>query len=275
MSQSNKPWMSALMMISSCLLLVGCVTHGVDERHRKKQETKKRLPAASTIEEKRTIPGTVVPRNDLGRESIQRGNRLFNGKALCFECHGQNGDIQKVSHAYVERMDPTPTDLRMPTDKSVRQLYLIIKYGISATGMAPIQEPAQFSDADVLNLISYVLSLQGTRLSPDTISIQRFRRHTETDVVIERICEEEVSGDSDLKDDCENRYAKRYRDLIIGRPPDIPTNRYIQIEARCKRQAKNDLDRLAICYRAEYLALRQTRMERSVRSSVNHVPKQN
>lgn len=263
------------MMISGFLILVGCVTHDAGDRYRKKQEAKKRVPTSSPIEEKKTRPEDVAPGNDVGQQSIQRGNILFNGKALCFECHGQNGDIQKISNADIGRMDPVPTDLRRPTDKSVRQLYLIITYGIPTTGMAPIRDTAQLGDADVLDLISYVLSLQGTRLSPDTISIQRLRRHTETDVAIERMCEEEALDDSDLKAHCEDHYARRYRDLIIGRPPDIPTNRYIQIEARCKRQAKNGLDRVAICYRAEYLALRQTRTERSVRSSGNHAPKQN
>ncbi|NGZ96136.1 MAG: hypothetical protein CV089_08420 [Nitrospira sp. WS110] len=272
MSQSKKPWLSALMMISGVLILVGCVTHGADDRNQKKPEPKKRLPVSSTTKEKKTLPEDGAPWNDAGWLSTQRGKILFNGKALCFECHGQNGDIQTIAKADAGRSDPTPTDLRMPTDKSIRQLYLVIKYGIPATGMAPIQDMDQLSDADMVDIISYVLALQGTRLSPDTISIQRFRRHTETDVVIERMCAEEFIGGSDLEGDCENRYATRYRDLIIGRPPDIPTNRYILIEARCKRQAKNDLDRLALCYRTEYLALRQIRTGRSVISPGNRVP---
>ena len=251
------------MMISGVLILVGCVTHGADDRNRKKPEPKKRLPVLSTTKEKKTLSEDGVLRNDGSWPSTQRGKILFNGKALCFECHGQNGDIHTILNADVGQVDPMPTDLRMPTDKSIRQLYLIIKYGIPATDMAPIQDTDRFSDPDVVDIISYVLALQGTRLSPDTISIQRLRRHTETDVVIERMCAEEFIGDSDLEDDCENRYATRYRDLIIGRPPDIPTNRYIQIEARCKRQSKNDLDRLALCYRTEYLALRQIRTDRS------------
>jgi len=272
MSQSTKPWISAWLMISGVLILVGCVTHGADDRYRKKPETQKRLPVSSTSKEQQPLPEDVARRSDGGRQSTQRGKMLFNGKGLCFECHGQNGDIQTIARADVERLDPMPTDLRIPTDKSIRQLYLIIKYGIPGTSMAPIQDTNPLSDADVVETISYVLALQGTQLSLDTISIQRFRRHTETDGVIERMCQEELSGASELQEDCENRYATRYRDLIIGRPPDIPTNRYIQIEARCKRQAKNDLERLALCYRTEYLALRQLRTERSVISPGNRVP---
>ncbi|MDR4467828.1 MAG: cytochrome c [Nitrospira sp.] len=259
------------MMISGVLILVGCATHGADDRNRKKPETPKHLPTSSTTQEKKPQSEDGAFRDDGSWLSTQRGKILFNGKALCFECHGQNGDIHTIPNADAGRSDPTPTDLRMPTDKSIRQLYLILKYGIPATDMAPIQDADQLSDADIVDIISYILILQGTRLSPDTISIQRFRRHTETDVVIERMCAEEFIAGSDLDDDCENRYAARYRDLIIGRPPDIPTNRYIQIEARCKRQAKRDLDRLALCYRTEYLALRQLRTERSVLSPGNRV----
>ncbi|MBK9306536.1 MAG: hypothetical protein IPM58_05470 [Nitrospira sp.] len=263
MSQSKKLWLSVSVVISGVLILVGCVTHGADDRSQKKPETQKRLPVSQTMKEKQTVREDVAPRTDGSRPSTQRGSILFNGKALCFECHGRNGDIHTISNADVGRLDPLPTDLRMPTDKSIRQLYLIIRYGIPATGMAPIQDTDRFSDPDVVDIISYVLALQGTRLSADTISIQRFRRHTETDVVIQKMCAEEFIRDADLEDDCENQYATRYRDLIIGRPPDIPTNRYLQIEARCRRQAKNDVDRLALCYRTEYLALRHIRTERS------------
>lgn len=249
------------MIISCAFVLFGCVTHGTDDRYRKKPEPRKRIPASSPIDVVTIIPGDGTPRDDVSRQAIQRGNVLFNGNARCFECHGQNGDIQHRSKTDEKRPDPQPTDLRKPTDKSVRQLYLIIKYGIPGTGMVSIQETAPLSDNEVLSLIAYVLSLQGTLLSPDTISVQRFRRHTQTDRAIERMCEDKAIGDSDLKDDCEDRYAKRYRDLIIGRPPDIPADRYIKVESRCKRQASKDLDKLALCYRTEYLALRQAHTE--------------
>ena len=261
MAQSNRPWTAVLMIISCACFLFGCVTHGEDDRHRKKPEPRKHLPASSPIDVVTIMPGNGIPRDDVSRQAIERGNVLFNENARCSECHGQNGDIQHRSQADGKRLALQPTDLRKPTDKSVRQLYLIIKYGIPGTGMVSIQETAQFSDSDVLNLIAYVLSLQGTLLSPDTISVQRFRRHTQTDRTIERMCEDKAIGDSDLKDDCEDRYAKRYRDLIVGRPPDIPADRYIRIESRCKRQASKDLDKLALCYRTEYMALRQARIE--------------
>ncbi|MBX3303283.1 MAG: cytochrome c [Nitrospira sp.] len=256
----------ALMVVTCFFFLVSCVAHHADDRYGKKQEAKKHRSASQTLEMKKTIPideqpvqpEEVSPGEDAYQQTIRRGKALFNGKAVCFRCHGQNGNIRTVSNVEISRLNPKPTDLRNPTDKSVRQLYLIIKYGIPATAMVPIQESARLSDDEVLNLISYILNLQGTRLSLDSISIQRFRRHTATDVSIKRMCDEEVTGDSGLKDDCEARYAKRYLDLIIGRPPDIPANRHIKIEARCKLQANKDLDKLVLCYRDQYSSLRKT-----------------
>lgn len=275
---------SAFLLVASCLL-VGCVAQSADDLYRRKQEeAKKRLPAPPTIEEAKPItPPTEVRQpptptieskvtisadepptplytssssDDVDRQSIQRGKTLYHGQAVCFGCHGQNGDIRNVSSADVSKFNPKPTDLRKPTDKSVRQLYLIIKYGIPSTGMVPIQEAANLSDGDVLHIISYLADLQGNPIPVDTISTQRYLPHTETDVAITRMCEEKAIGDSDLKDYCEDRYAKRYRDLIVGRPPDIPTDRYVEIERRCKQQAAKDLDKLALCYRTGYSASR-------------------
>lgn len=266
MTQFKEQRIPALMLVTCFLFLVSCVAHHADDRYRKKQEAKKHRSASQTLEKKKTIhadeqpvrPENVSPGEDAYHQTIRRGKALFNGKAVCFRCHGRNGNIRTVSNAEVSRLNPKPTDLRNPTDKSVRQLYLIIKYGIPATAMVPVQEAARLSDDEVLTIISYILSLQGTRLSLDSISIQRFRRHTATDVSIKRMCDEEASGDSDRKNDCEARYAKRYLDLIIGRPPDIPTNRHIKIEARCKLQADKDMDKLVLCYRDQYLSLRKS-----------------
>jgi mono/diheme cytochrome c family protein len=266
MTQFKEQCIRTLMVVTCVVFLVGCVAPHGDDRHQRKQAEAKKRPSASQprevkkprhLDEQAVQPKEVSPAEAAYQQTIQRGNALFNGKGDCSRCHGQNGNIRTVSNTEVSRLHPKPTDLRTPTDKSVRQLYLIIKYGIPATAMAPIQEAARLSDDDVLSIISYVLSLQGTRLSLDTISIQRFRRHTETDVSIKRTCEEEATDDFDRKDDCEARYTKRYLDLIIGRPPDIPATRQIKIEARCKLQANKDIDKLALCYREQYSSLRK------------------
>lgn len=225
--------------------LVGCVAYAADNLYDQPQsETEKHI----------SLPPTS---GNVDRQAIQQGKTLFHGKAICFGCHGQNGDIHNVPNGDVAMLNPSPTDLRMRTDKSVRQIYLIIKYGISGTGMVPIQEATRLSEQEVLSVISYLLDLQGKPLSFETISHERFRRHTETDLAIAKTCEEEAIGDSDMQEYCEDRYSKRYRDLIIGRPPDISADRYTKIETRCKQQAAKSLDKLALCYRTGYSAARQ------------------
>ena len=250
MSHFNKVQLSVFMILYSVLLvgLVGCVAHHANEPDRQNQErAHEHDPAIPTIE---------ASNDEEDRRSIQRGNALFHGKAACFECHGENGDLHRVSHSQLAKLNPPPTDLRTPTDKSLRQLYLIIKYGISATGMIPIEETAKLDEEEILHVISYLSYLQGRAPSFDLISSQSFLPHTDTDVAISLMCEEEALADVDKEERCEDRYAKRYRDLIIGRPPDISIARYAEIETGCKQRAVKDLDTLALCYRAEYTASR-------------------
>jgi cytochrome c553 len=189
--------------------------------------------------------------------AVPLGHTLFNGKAVCFACHGVNGEPSKVTNPNVARLKPHPTDLRHPTDKSIRQLYLIIKYGIPGTAMVSVQDQTGLRDEDVPHLISYLLSLQGKHLVVDDILEQMYRRDTETDRAIVAMCEAEAIGDSDLKGYCEDRYAKRYIDLLIGRPPDIKASRYLKIQTECKKRFGTDLDQRALCYRRDLNVLRQ------------------
>jgi len=230
------------------ILLVGCVAHHADEPDRQKQER-------ASIHDLAT-PTIEATSDDEDRQSIEQGKALFCGKAACFECHGENGNMNRVSHTQLARLNPPPTDLRTPNDKSLRQLCLIIKYGISATGMIPIQEAVKLNDEEIFHVISYLSHLQGHSPSFDLISSHSFLPHTDTDVAISLMCEQEALADVDKEERCEDRYAKRYRDLIIGRPPDISIDRYAEIEAGCKLQAVKDLDASALCYRTEYLASR-------------------
>ncbi len=199
----------------------------------------------------------AVAGDDTGRQHIQWGKSLFNGKAVCFGCHGQNGDIRSISNGQVAQLNPSPTDLRAPSDKSVRQLYLIVKYGIPGTSMPPLRDTEKFSSEDILTLIAYLFDLQGRAHPLELIASQAVRPHTDTDVAMAKLCEQEDMGKFDRKEHCEQRYAKRYLDLLIGRPPDIALDRYAQIETICEHIANHDLDSLELCYRAEYTATRQ------------------
>jgi mono/diheme cytochrome c family protein len=198
----------------------------------------------------------------LDTQAPQRGKTMFNGKGVCFGCHGSNGDISSVNNPNVARLNPRPTDLRKPTDKSVRQLYLIIKYGIPGTSMVPMQETTRLRVEDVSDLISYLLALQGKPLAVGDIFHQVFLPDTETDLAISVKCDAEAIGDSDAMAFCEDRYAKRYRTLIVGRPADIPPARYVNVETSCKQRfGGTDLDGLARCYQLEFSLTRQRATE--------------
>ncbi|GKS62918.1 hypothetical protein YTPLAS72_02220 [Nitrospira sp.] len=264
MSKPDKLRVSAFLMVLSGFI-TGCIApHAGDHPHQKLEEVEKRATELSGNHENTMAdlhgqpvkPTNVVPHGEEDRHSIQRGNTLFNGKASCFGCHGHNGDIRTASPAKVTSLDPLPTDLRKPTSKSVRQLFLVVKYGIPGTGMVPLKGTAKLRDEDIFDLLAYVLNLQGSPHSLAVISTQSLRPHTETDVAIAVMCQHEAMAHYDTEEHCDDRYAKRYRELIIGRPPDISPDRYAEIERECKQNAAGDLDTLMLCYRAEYTASR-------------------
>jgi len=251
-------------------LLVGCAAHhGSDSYPQEQMEASQRLPTVPPLagkltvdpEEPRIPRENALPSAAVDRQSIQRGKALFHGKAGCRACHGDHG--QGTSHFDSHNTTPAlpPTDLRTPSDKSVRQQYLIVKYGIPGTSMPPLRDTEQFSSEDILTIIAYLLDLQGSAHSLELIASQAVRPQTDTDVAMAKLCEQEDLGKFDRKEHCEQRYAKRYLDLLIGRPPDIALDRYAQIQTICKHVANNDLDSLELCYRAEYTASRQEKRQ--------------
>ena len=145
---------------------------------------------------------------ELEEARVTHGSTLFNGKAACFGCHGRNGDI--TTEMRVSRLNPRLTDLREPSDKSVRQLYLRVmtslarakrqtRYGIPGTAMVPIQETAGLRHEDVVDVIIYVLSLQGKHIPSEEVFRQTFKADGETDLAIQLKCEAEYIADSDAR----------------------------------------------------------------------------
>lgn len=190
---------------------------------------------------------------------VGRGIVLFNGKGFCFGCHGRNGDIKKVDDPEVLGMNPRPADLREPAEKSVRQLYLSIKYGLHGTSMFPVQKIAGLQDEELLDILSYVLVLQRTPHSWGEMLHQLQRRDGEVEQAILAACDQRATGDYVAFTECEDRFIKQYRDLLMGRPVDIPQDRYFKIQSSCKKRFGTDLDGLAQCYGLEYELTRQTR----------------
>ena len=210
------------------------------------------LPSLILTSGEPTTPPEAKHLVGLDERAVEQGKALFNGKAVCSGCHGINGDIKQVKNPDMAKLNHRPADLREPSDKSVRQLYLSIKYGIHRTGMLPIHEHTGIRDEDIFPLLSYVLALQGTPLSQDEMFEQLRRRDGEAEQAILAMCDEQAIGDDDALKACVERSTKRYRDLVVGRPADIPKARYAEIQASCRQRFGTDLDGLARCYGLEY-----------------------
>jgi mono/diheme cytochrome c family protein len=98
-------------------------------------------------------------------ERVARGRLLFEGKGLCFSCHGKDGEGMLGP---TTRLAGRPLVHAKPTVASVAQL---IKSGVdsahSTSGQAmPARGGSRLSDADVDAVAQYVLELQ-TRKKPE------------------------------------------------------------------------------------------------------------
>ncbi|MEK6762737.1 MAG: c-type cytochrome [Nitrospirota bacterium] len=239
-----------LILGAGCFAIIyGCVATRADDAYqRKRAEARQR--AAEPMPEAPNLTG-------VDQEIVRQGKILFNGKAVCFNCHGTNGDIRQVSNPAVLKLNPSPTDLREPSDKTTRQLELIIKYGIPETGMVAMQETLGLRDQDVTFLISYLLALRGQARPLSAIHEELSTASTSAEIVIYKICDDQALGDTSMKDACEHRLQRRHHDILIGRPPDIPTARYAEIQTSCGEKFGNDLDDVTRCYRLEYGITRQ------------------
>jgi mono/diheme cytochrome c family protein len=90
-------------------------------------------------------------------ELVQKGKQLFNGSAVCWECHGTDADGKTNVTPDVEQLNPKPTDLRNPavlrlhTDMA---RYNAIRDGIPGTGMPPFR--GMLYENEIQLLIEYL-----------------------------------------------------------------------------------------------------------------------
>ena len=107
----------------------------------------------------------TAPSGDSVAERTARGRSLFEGKGLCFSCHGKNGEGLLGPNT---RLAGRPLVHARPTVAAVAAL---IKSGVdsahSTGGQAmPARGGSRLSDADVDAVAQYVLELQ-ERKRPD------------------------------------------------------------------------------------------------------------
>jgi mono/diheme cytochrome c family protein len=108
-----------------------------------------------------TLPKSTMPAGD-----AERGRAVFNGKGVCYYCHGVDGNkdqrpqLAADTTALIARLNPQPTDLRNPkalylrTDK---QRAHAIREGHPGTGMFPDK---RMTDQELADTLAYLAILR-------------------------------------------------------------------------------------------------------------------
>lgn len=86
-------------------------------------------------------------------EIIEKGRLLYNGKGICFTCHGPNGDGKGSAGA---KLNPAPRNFRHHgfwRHRAEGELFWVIKHGSPGTGMVGFGQV--LSDEEIWALIQY------------------------------------------------------------------------------------------------------------------------
>ena len=101
-----------------------------------------------------------------GAGDAARGRSLFNGKGVCFYCHGLDAYPDRLpklapeTAAYIAHLDPKPPHLREPKGLNIagdKERFQLIREGHVGTGMLP---DASLSDQDIHDLLAYLAALR-------------------------------------------------------------------------------------------------------------------
>ena len=96
----------------------------------------------------------------------ERGRAVFNGKGVCYYCHGMNGNMEQRPQlaadtaALIAQLNPPPADLRSPKSlylKTDKQRAHAIRKGHTGTGMFP---DTTMTDQDLTDTLAYLAFLQ-------------------------------------------------------------------------------------------------------------------
>ena len=97
----------------------------------------------------------------------RRGRALFNGKGICFFCHGRDGDTNQFpalssdTTKLIDRLNPRPPNLRDPRALKLttdRERFKIVREGHPGTAMLPDK---QLTDEEIFDLLTYLAKLRG------------------------------------------------------------------------------------------------------------------
>jgi hypothetical protein len=98
--------------------------------------------------------------------NVDAGRSIFNGKGLCYYCHGMDGHLGKLPQlapdtaAFIAQLDPKPADLINPKKlrlQSDKERARIIREGHLGTGMFP---DTRMTDQDLKDTLAYLAALR-------------------------------------------------------------------------------------------------------------------
>jgi mono/diheme cytochrome c family protein len=108
-----------------------------------------------------TLPKSTMPAGD-----AERGRAVFNGKGVCYYCHGIDGNkgqrpqLAADTTALIAQLNPQPVDLRNPKVlylKTDKQRTRAIREGHPGTGMFP---DTRMTDQELTDTLAYLALLR-------------------------------------------------------------------------------------------------------------------
>ena len=120
------------------------------------------IPAIPMSDTQAWAEPTVSQPSGKLKGNIMRGREIFNGKGVCYYCHGIDGYIGKIPRlevdtaALIAKLNPPPSDLRNPEVlrlKSNKERARAIREGHPGTGMFP---DTTMTDQDLTDTLLYL-----------------------------------------------------------------------------------------------------------------------
>jgi mono/diheme cytochrome c family protein len=106
------------------------------------------------------------PKSKKAAGDAERGREVFNGKGVCYYCHGIDGNkdqrpkLTADTTALIAQLNPQPTDLRNPKVlylKTDKQRGRAIREGHPGTGMFPDK---RMTDQELTDTLAYLALLR-------------------------------------------------------------------------------------------------------------------
>ena len=108
-----------------------------------------------------------LPKSTKAAGNAERGRAVFNGKGVCYYCHGVDGNkdqrpkLAADTTALIAQLNPPPVDLKKPKAlylKTDKQRARAIREGHPGTGMFP---DTRMTDQELTDTLAYLAFLRG------------------------------------------------------------------------------------------------------------------